>query len=60
MAAAGYPEDVADLLVTVLHQIRDEGGASVTDGVRQALGREPRDFSEYVKATNFPAAAPTV
>ncbi|MGW5676106.1 hypothetical protein ACWEV4_13665 [Streptomyces sp. NPDC003860] len=60
VATAGYPEDVADLLVTVLHHIRDEGGASVTDGVRQALGHEPRDFSEYVKATDFPAAAPTV
>ncbi|MEU5977910.1 NAD(P)H-binding protein [Streptomyces sp. NPDC047315] len=59
VAAAGYPEEVADLLVTILHHIRDEGGASVTDGVRQALGREPRDFSEYVRTTDFSAVGAT-
>ncbi|MEU9608977.1 NAD(P)H-binding protein [Streptomyces sp. NPDC048057] len=58
-AAAGYPDEVTDAMVRIYHHIRDEVGPDVTDGVRQALGREPRDFSEYVRATDFSAAAPT-
>ncbi len=31
--------------------VLDGRNASTTDGVKQALGREPRDFGDYVRAT---------
>lgn len=41
----GLPVEFAELFTLIL----DGRNASVTDGVRQALGREPRDFSDYVR-----------
>jgi uncharacterized protein YbjT (DUF2867 family) len=60
LAAAGYPDAVADELVMVLRHIREERGATVTDGVREALGRPARDFAEYVARTGFDARPQTV
>lgn len=44
---AGYPDEdaawVTELFVTLL----DGHNASTTDGVREVLGREPRDFTEF-------------
>src|SRR5690606_35799161 len=41
----GLPVEIAELF----HLILDGRNASVTDGVRQALGREPRNFSDYAR-----------
>ncbi|MFH0241841.1 NmrA family NAD(P)-binding protein [Streptomyces sp. HK10] len=41
---AGEPEEFADLFTL----ITDGRNASVVHGVREVLGREPRDFSQYV------------
>ncbi|MEZ0164863.1 NmrA family NAD(P)-binding protein [Kineococcus sp. LSe6-4] len=43
----GLPADFADLFATIL----DGRNASVTDGVQRALGRPPRDFSDYAART---------
>ncbi len=44
---AGAPEEFADLFTL----ITDGRNASVVHGVREVLGREPRDFSQYVEET---------
>ncbi|MEU5160808.1 NAD(P)H-binding protein [Streptomyces sp. NPDC020875] len=51
---AEAPPEGADIYVTLFRHIREERGAAPADGVREALGREPRDFSDYV-ATVAPA-----
>ncbi|KUH40672.1 MULTISPECIES: NAD(P)H-binding protein [Streptomyces] len=58
--ARGYPDAVADELPAMYRHIREERGATVTDGVREALGRAPRDFAEYVARTDFDAARASV
>ncbi|WP_293699076.1 NAD(P)H-binding protein [uncultured Agrococcus sp.] len=48
-----YPPEVGDSVVTLSERIRSGQDAYLSDGVQRALGREPRDFSEYVdEATN--------
>ncbi|SDG07099.1 Uncharacterized conserved protein YbjT, contains NAD(P)-binding and DUF2867 domains [Cellulosimicrobium cellulans] len=47
LAAAGLPDDVVDLMRYLFTEVLDGRGTPVTDGVRAALGREPRDFREY-------------
>ncbi|GAA3783442.1 NAD(P)H-binding protein [Streptomyces chiangmaiensis] len=48
MATEGVPVGVARLLTGLLVDIRDGRGASVSDGVERALGRQPRPFKEFV------------
>ncbi|MEV7596063.1 NmrA family transcriptional regulator [Kitasatospora sp. NPDC089797] len=43
---AGLPGDFAELFAVIL----DGRNASLGDGVRRALGREPRDFADYARA----------
>jgi uncharacterized protein YbjT (DUF2867 family) len=43
----GLPEDLGDLF----HLITDGRNAHLTDGVQRALGRPPRDFTDYARAT---------
>jgi uncharacterized protein YbjT (DUF2867 family) len=47
----GLPADYAALLNTLYGWIAENRFADLADGVRRALGREPRDFSEYVRRT---------
>jgi uncharacterized protein YbjT (DUF2867 family) len=47
MAAEGQPADVIELITYLFTTVLDGRNASVTDGVRRALGREPRDFYDY-------------
>ncbi|SDK21710.1 NAD(P)H-binding protein [Nonomuraea jiangxiensis] len=49
----GRGEDRAfvDLVNTLFSWIRDGHNAHLSDGVRQVLGRPPRDFTEYVTTT---------
>lgn len=45
------PREVVDLMVELFTVTLDGRNAYVTDGVREALGREPRDFSQYARDT---------
>jgi len=51
LGEAGMSPDEVWLVNYLFSEVLDGRNESVTDGVRQALGREPRDFSDYVAAT---------
>jgi len=44
------PEEVVELLTYLFAEVVDGRNADTTDGVREALGREPRDFASYAGA----------
>jgi uncharacterized protein YbjT (DUF2867 family) len=46
-AAHGVSPEVVELLTYLFSEVMDGRNAAATDGVRRALGREPRDFSNY-------------
>jgi uncharacterized protein YbjT (DUF2867 family) len=43
----GVPPEVTQLLTYLFSEVLDGRNAYLTDGLRRALGREPRDFSDY-------------
>jgi uncharacterized protein YbjT (DUF2867 family) len=45
--AQGVPEEWVQLSVGLYDYVRSGGLAALSDGVQRALGRPPRDFSEY-------------
>jgi uncharacterized protein YbjT (DUF2867 family) len=47
---AGLPDDVASLMRYLFAEIFDGRNERRAGGVREALGREPRDFAEYARA----------
>ena len=47
----GWPKEGAQELVSALSAIRRGLEAKVSPGVKEALGREPRDFTEFVIRT---------
>jgi uncharacterized protein YbjT (DUF2867 family) len=47
----GVPEDVVEFLTYLFGEVLDGRNASLTDGVQRALGREARDFSQFVRET---------
>ncbi len=49
VAESGAPDDVAWLLDYLFSTVLDGRNAQTGDGVRCALGREPKDFSEYAR-----------
>jgi uncharacterized protein YbjT (DUF2867 family) len=49
LTAEGMPPDLAVPIRDLFGSIFDGRNAYVADGVRQALGREPRDFRDYVR-----------
>ncbi|MEW2523067.1 NmrA family transcriptional regulator [Actinacidiphila alni] len=51
LAADGVPEEVVGLLTALFAEVLDGRNAHLSDGVHQALGRGPRDFSAYARAT---------
>jgi uncharacterized protein YbjT (DUF2867 family) len=51
MEQAGVPADVVALLEYLFGEVLDGRNAQTTDDVRQALGREPRDFRDYAQRT---------
>ena len=51
LAEHGVEPEVIELLTYLFKEVVDGRNADTTDGVRQALGREPRDFSDYVRET---------
>jgi uncharacterized protein YbjT (DUF2867 family) len=46
----GVPGEVVELLTFLFGEVLDGRNASLTDGVRRALGRPPRDFRDYARA----------
>ncbi|GAA3220151.1 NAD(P)H-binding protein [Dactylosporangium siamense] len=49
--AAALPPEVAELLMYLFTTVLDGRNAHLTGDLRRVLGREPRDFAEYAKAT---------
>src|SRR5918994_4804053 len=45
----GVPPEVIELLTYLFTEVLDGRNAHLTDGVRRALGREPRDFANYAR-----------
>ena len=45
----GVPAEVVELLTYLFAEVVDGRNASTTDGVRRALGRQPRDFADYAR-----------
>ncbi|GAA2078005.1 NAD(P)H-binding protein [Actinomadura alba] len=45
------PAEYAKLLTELFTQVLDGRNAHLGDGVQEALGREPRDFADYVRST---------
>jgi uncharacterized protein YbjT (DUF2867 family) len=48
---ASVPEEYVWLINYLFTTVLDGRNASVTDGVQRAIGRPPRDFSDYVRET---------
>lgn len=51
LVAYAIPEDFIWLVTYLFTEVLDGRNNYLTDGVQRALGRAPRDFSEYVKRT---------
>jgi uncharacterized protein YbjT (DUF2867 family) len=45
----GVPDDIVEFLTYLFGEVLDGRNAVLTDGVRRALGREPRDFSAFAR-----------
>jgi uncharacterized protein YbjT (DUF2867 family) len=43
------PSEVVELLTYLFTEVLDGRNARLTDGVRRALGRKPRDFADYAR-----------
>ena len=50
------PADLVDLLSYLFNEVLDGRNAHLTDGVQRALGRAPRDFTDYVQDANAAGA----
>ncbi len=42
--------EVVDLLTYLFNEVVDGRNANTADGVQRAIGREPRDFTDYARA----------
>ncbi|GGQ16284.1 NmrA family transcriptional regulator [Streptomyces mutabilis] len=49
LAGSGVPEEEAAFLVELFATLLDGRNARLSDGVQEVLGREPRDFGEFVR-----------
>jgi uncharacterized protein YbjT (DUF2867 family) len=49
MAEAEVPEDIVWLVSYLFTEVLDGRNAHLTDGVQRALGREPKDFTDYAR-----------
>ena len=47
----GLPADIVSLMTYLFTDVLDGRNAHLSDGVQRALGRQPRDFAEYVRDT---------
>ena len=51
LADHGVPPEFVDFLTYLFEEVVDGRNSDTTDGVRRALGREPRDFVDYARQT---------
>ena len=51
LVAYGMQQDLAEFSAELLTGIREGANAYLSDGVQRALGRQPRRFADYVRAT---------
>lgn len=51
MTVAGLPRETTALLRELFTEVLDGRNSRVLDGVQQALGRQPKDFSDYARET---------
>ncbi|RYJ29930.1 NAD-dependent oxidoreductase [Streptomyces sp. L-9-10] len=51
LVGRGYDREYAEFAADLLGEVAKGGGGYLSDGVRRLLGREPRDFTAYVKDT---------
>jgi hypothetical protein len=51
LAEAQVPDNVIELILYLFGTVLDGRNTPVADGVQRALGRQPRDFKEYVRLT---------
>jgi uncharacterized protein YbjT (DUF2867 family) len=51
LTAQGAPSDELWLLTYLFTEVLDGRNAQLADGIQRALGREPRDFRDYVRDT---------
>lgn len=51
LAEQGAPADIVWLLTYLFTEVMDGRNAHLGDGVRRALGRDPRDFGDYARET---------
>lgn len=49
VAGQGEPEEVVSLLTYLFSEVLDGRNAHLADGVQRALGRAPRDFSDFAR-----------
>ena len=49
-AEQGVPSEVVELLTYIFGEVLDGRNSHLADGVQRALGRKPRDFSDYARA----------
>ena len=49
LAGFGVPPEEVELLVEVFETLMDGRNAHLTDDVREVLGREPRDFTDFAR-----------
>ncbi|PVY27356.1 NmrA family transcriptional regulator [Williamsia muralis] len=49
MAEAGVPDDYADMVISLFGTLFDGRNATTTDGVRELLGRAPKDFADVIE-----------
>jgi uncharacterized protein YbjT (DUF2867 family) len=45
----GVPSEIVEMLAFLFGEVLDGRNARLADGVQRALGREPRDFSDYAR-----------
>ena len=63
---AGVPEALTTYLTALFAEVLDGRNAQLADGIQRVLGREPRDFADYVRETadaglwSGAAAPPTI
>ena len=49
MVEQQVPDEYVQLLTYLFTEVLDGRNAHLADGVRRALGREPRDFTEFAR-----------
>jgi hypothetical protein len=49
LAEADVPSEVVSALTYIFGEVLDGRNAYLADGVRRALGREPKDFADYAR-----------